>query len=113
MILQNLLPCTCCNISKLTQKIQSYGMLSKEETSSARCPQCLQRWVLVVHDDFGEVADMQRNGNDVDVANLRRVFSVERGFQFAELARQKSSNILHALSNWQYLTALFGHNLGI
>jgi hypothetical protein len=73
-------------------------MLSEEMTCSAGCPHCLQRWVLVVHDDFSEVADLQRVGNDVDVANLRRVFSVERGYQFAELARQHSSNILLTLA---------------
>jgi len=68
---------------------------------------CSRTWVLVVHNDFMYIEDYQRNGNDKDVENLRRVFQTQRKCQFAELANCNSSDIVGTLSNEQQLVQLF------
>jgi hypothetical protein len=84
-----------------------------EEVPGGTCSHCLQRYVLVVHDDFKSApVYFKRTGNDVDVANLRRAFADERNCHFAELANSSSCEILATLSDWQRLRALFGHDSG-
>lgn len=39
---------------------------------------CYKSLVLVVHNDFKNVDQYKRRGNDVEVANLRRVFQLDR-----------------------------------
>lgn len=82
--------------------------------SCSNCPYCLHRYVLVVHDDFKTATVyFRRTGDDMDVANLRRAFANERNCHFAELANCSSAEILAILSDWQRLSALFGHESGI
>jgi hypothetical protein len=72
-------------------------------------PSCCENWwVLVIHDDFSRVQDLQRIGDDVDVTNLRQAFAVDRQCRFAELANCHSKVILNNLSNWRLFADLFG-----
>jgi len=56
------------------------------------------------------IEDYQRNGNDKDVENLKRVFHTQRKCQFAELANWKSSDIVGTLSQDEKLIQLFYPN---
>lgn len=68
---------------------------------------CSRTWILVVHNDFLQVAGYERRGNDVDLQNLRRVFETERHCKFAQLANCSKAQIIETLSSKQKLVQLF------
>jgi hypothetical protein len=68
---------------------------------------CCKTWVLVVHNDFEKVDQYERGGNDVDVANLRRVFQLDRHCRFAELQNCGRERIIGTLANEEQLVQLF------
>jgi hypothetical protein len=68
---------------------------------------CSKTWVLVVHNDFLNVDKYERKGNEVDVANLKRVFQSERNCKFAELQNSNKEHIIGTLASEEQLIKLF------
>jgi len=79
------------------------------ENSEPLC-KCVNTWVLVVHNDFKEIETYERNGNEVDVENLKRIFQIERGCKFAELINCNKERIITTLSEQDKLIKLFYPN---
>jgi hypothetical protein len=85
------------------------SLKSTQKTIEQQC-QCTRTWVLVVHNDFQQIKDYERNGNNVDLENLQRVFQGERNCRFAELANCNKEQILGTLSSEKKLIKLFHPN---
>lgn len=74
------------------------------------CNNCVNTWVLVIHNDFNRIENYERNGNEVDVENLKRVFQIERHCKFAELANFDKEQIIATISKQENLIKLFYPN---
>lgn len=72
---------------------------------------CVNTWVLVIHNDFNKIEDYERNGNEVDLENLKRVFQIERHCKFAELANFDKEQIIATISQQENLIKLFCPNV--
>jgi Mg2+/Co2+ transporter CorC len=83
-----------------------HSILNKTTTLEDQC-QCSRTWVLVVHNDFQQIKGYERNGNDVDLENLQRVFQSERHCRFAQLANCDKDQIVGTLSSKEKLIKLF------
>jgi hypothetical protein len=82
------------------------SLKSIKKTLEQQC-QCTRTWVLVVHNDFQQIKGYERNGNNVDLENLQRVFQGERHCRFAELSNCNKEQILGTLSSKEKLIKLF------
>jgi hypothetical protein len=91
------------------QCLQKQGKNSFE--SSETLCKCVNTWVLVIHNDFKKIDTYERNGNEVDVKNLKRVFQTERSCKFAELINCDKEQIITTLSEQDKLIKLFYPNI--
>lgn len=95
---------------ELTSFLESNESIRETLIIAEQQCQCSRTWVLVVHSDFLQVEGYERNGNDVDLENLRRVFHVERHCKFAELANCDKAQIVGTLSSKEKLIKMFHPN---
>jgi hypothetical protein len=102
-------PATTFIIAMELLELHSLESINKIQFVEQQC-QCSRTWVLVVHNDFLQIEDYERNGDEQDLENLRRVFEDERHCRFAELANCDKEQILGTLSSTEKLIKLFHPN---
>jgi hypothetical protein len=90
-------------------ELNSLESINQTPSAEQQC-QCSRTWVLVVHNDFLQIEDYERNGDEKDLENLRRFFQVERHCKYAELANCDKEQILGTLSSKEKFIKLFHPN---
>jgi len=67
-------------------------------------------FVLVIHYEFEKCGNMKREGNQIDINNLRDAFETLRGCAFKDLRSPTKEKLLETLGSDEEMTKILGRN---